>query len=636
MVRSYIHLEVFDVFVGVEYSEEYNKQSLLNHLARSSCEALACLAGYRDGKPENDGVQNSLRAMLTPFVCRCLKEKDNDYVLKLLNSNTENPYLIWNNATRMELLEFVGMHRTPKLDTGGLFGAEFRMAAYSEELIVGDIFVRIYNSQANFIFSEPKKVCMDFLDFLYDHSQAISHATKDKSKKNGTREAMDKQESLISWDADDMFTLSLENIQKVSMVLEALANLLIHNTGLEILLIGHFKVIFSFLKAEFGSEVLLKALKIVSLAASNRECISDISSATQLVSILVLIVKLPDTIKVILPLLISLSSSGTFVKELLECGGLLYILNIFCESHSVHEDRLASAELLTKLQNDKLTGPRWTRFIGRYLPPIFIDALRDSPKTAISMFDSSNENPELIWNDSARNNVKRTISNSLNQLYASQSVDPSTKWNSNEIGSNCAYSDLMSGEVVVAGVFLRLFIANPSWSVRHPKEFTTQLMERVIELIRCPSFELESVTSAFVGLIRNHPTVADQLPSQGYLPQFCEAVSSASVKSCRSAILILNALTENAYCTDALTKLNCVAGIMQAMKNQPASVREGIHAVKNMAKRNTSGFASQFISTGMIHYLLKLLDSGMQGRSLRYSAVLFLYVKYRAVDLVDS
>jgi DnaJ family protein C protein 13 len=36
----------------------------------------------------------------------------NDFVLKLLNSNTEDPYLIWDNATRAELLDFVERHRT--------------------------------------------------------------------------------------------------------------------------------------------------------------------------------------------------------------------------------------------------------------------------------------------------------------------------------------------------------------------------------------------------------------------------------------------------------------------------------------------------------------------------------------------
>ena len=38
---------------------------------------------------------------LSPAVCVCVQ------VLKLLNSNSENPYLIWNNGTRAELLEFL-------------------------------------------------------------------------------------------------------------------------------------------------------------------------------------------------------------------------------------------------------------------------------------------------------------------------------------------------------------------------------------------------------------------------------------------------------------------------------------------------------------------------------------------------
>lgn len=44
--------------------------------------------------------------------------------------------------------------------------------------------------------------------------------------------------------------------------------------------------------------------------------------------------------------------------------------------------RILAAELLAKMQADKLTGPRWSRFIVRFLPPIFTDALRDSPQTA--------------------------------------------------------------------------------------------------------------------------------------------------------------------------------------------------------------------------------------------------------------
>lgn len=48
----------------------------------------------------------------------------------------------------------------------------------------------------------------------------------------------------------------------------------------------------------------------------------------------------------------------------------------------------------------------------------------------ISMFDSKSENPELIWNEATRSNVKMIVKNGCNQLYAAQQVDPNAKWNS--------------------------------------------------------------------------------------------------------------------------------------------------------------------------------------------------------------
>lgn len=45
-------------------------------------------------------------------------------VLKMLNSNTENPYLIWDNGTRNELLEFVEFHRTSSSNTVGFLVVE--------------------------------------------------------------------------------------------------------------------------------------------------------------------------------------------------------------------------------------------------------------------------------------------------------------------------------------------------------------------------------------------------------------------------------------------------------------------------------------------------------------------------------
>ena len=55
----------------------------------------------------------------------------------------------------------------------------------------------------------------------------------------------------------------------------------------------------------------------------------------------------------------------------------------------------------------------------------------------------------------------------------------------------------VAGELVVGGVFLRLFIANPGWVLRKPKEFLTELLEVWSKLI--------AVTNPDVSLSRNKP-----------------------------------------------------------------------------------------------------------------------------------
>uniref|UniRef100_A0A915PRU8 J domain-containing protein n=1 Tax=Setaria digitata TaxID=48799 RepID=A0A915PRU8_9BILA len=549
---------------GVEHSEETNKQSLHNKLARSGCEALACLAGFREGTPDNDGVQKSLKAMLTPYICRLMQQsEDNDHVLKILNSNTENPYLIWDNSVRNELLEFVEYHRTSTSNTSELFGGEFKLSAHEKELIVGEVFIRVYNEQPNFKLQEPKRFCMDLLDFLQEKAEQLFEDEKEKNEKKD-------DDVMIDWCIEPATSAWDEILRQTEMSLQSLGNLLIANAGLEILLIGHFKLLFSFLKFR-ESEILQGfALKVLSLSSVNRECVADIAGISQL------------------PLLFSL------ILQNQSCG-LLHILSIFFNDQSNPETRILAAELLAKMQADKLTGPRWSRFIVRFLPPIFIDALRDSPQTAIEV---------KFWLVRLVS-IPVMFSDNFKILMVDQTQDTGAE--------NCAYADVMENELVIAGVFLRLFIANPSWQVRHPKQFTAELIEKVLECMERPSSELDTITSAFIALLANHPTVANHLPAQGYLPQFCAIMSSSVGHASRSAILILSHLAENTYCADSLAKLNCIKGIMKSMKEQPALIRDSAHALKCLLKRNCSDLAAQMLTTGMIQYLLQLLGDNMQG-----------------------
>lgn len=62
--------------------------------------------------PRNRIVKQMLDRLLTPFVADQLAGADDAAVLKLLTSNTRSPYLIWENATRAQLVDFLERQRT--------------------------------------------------------------------------------------------------------------------------------------------------------------------------------------------------------------------------------------------------------------------------------------------------------------------------------------------------------------------------------------------------------------------------------------------------------------------------------------------------------------------------------------------
>lgn len=71
-------------------------------------------------------------------------------ILKILNSNSETPYLIWNNTTRAELTDFLESQRNAREDVDLTVSNGFGYSAHSGELKIGGIFIRIYNQQSTY------------------------------------------------------------------------------------------------------------------------------------------------------------------------------------------------------------------------------------------------------------------------------------------------------------------------------------------------------------------------------------------------------------------------------------------------------------------------------------------------------
>lgn len=62
-----------------------------------------------------------------------------------------------------------------------------------------------------------------------------------------------------------------------------------------------------------------------------------------------------------------------------------------------------------------------------------------------------------------------------------QAQNPSVLWKMPD--TNGLTSVANPNEVVVGGVYLRIFIANPAWTLRKPKEFLSELLETCLTLM---------------------------------------------------------------------------------------------------------------------------------------------------------
>ena len=67
-------------------------------------------------------------------------------------------------------------------------------------------------------------------------------------------------------------------------------------------------------------------------------------------------------------------------------GALIYLLDLFCNATNPAV-REHTAELFAKVLSDKLVGPKIRLIMAKFLPPIFMDAMRDSAEASVHMFE---------------------------------------------------------------------------------------------------------------------------------------------------------------------------------------------------------------------------------------------------------
>ncbi|XP_064489524.1 dnaJ homolog subfamily C member 13-like [Ornithodoros turicata] len=607
---------------GVERTKENNQQEVANQLAQQSMVACARLGGLLDGEmatPPNHMVRESLQALFTLYLTRKISVLTPAEVLKVVTGNTENPYLIWDNSTRAELQEYLKAQQRSMVRSGECdesFGVDFTYSVYSKELIVGEIFIRIYNEQPTFPLENPRSFVLDLLNFIGTQAQYLHSARSLKEDPSAPQQQSN----------------STERFWQTEKCLEALHNVIRNHAGVEVLCIGHFRLLFCLLSLDGCSNLQSVTVNVIQAVTGNKECVNDIASAEVLVYLLLVLMTFTSQERqvAVLDTLLPMMSNSKLVKEAINKGAVVYLLEQFCNScNPLVRER--TGELLSKMSADKLQGRRLSLALGRFLPEVFLDAMRQSPQEAVHLFEGNQENPELIWNNEAREQLCNTVKRMSKEQYELQKTNPDATW---KLPPDFNMNEMDNSELVIGGVYIRLFVQNPAWSLRRPQDFLSECLYNICSLMtKSPVDEttLDLLTQAVLGVLQSQPLLRDRLPEMGHFPQLVTALSNP--QTAPFSLQLLHEVAHSQVCVQALCQTDCMSAVGQALRACPEMGEVACKALNTLfdPDRHCPALVNQALKGGLVEQLLQLL--GLPTTSATTKAHIVQTLKSMATDL---
>ncbi|VVC92762.1 unnamed protein product [Leptidea sinapis] len=380
-----------------------------NRLGVQCLRALAAMYGpHEEASPLDDEIARTLQALLTPHVCDQLHTDNPHELLKTLTSNWRTPYLVWDNSTRAELRELLADYRPDEHEP---LVRPFQYSAHQKLLTVGGVYLDIYNEQPDYPIEKPQQFVVDLLQYI---------------------------ESEVREDMTD------ERANNITLGLNALANCIVKNPGVESQCIGHFGCIFGLVSARARGSVCAGALRVVSVCARSRDCVDDVARS----------------------------------------GLLPHVLPLLAPAHYAKQIRDPSIQFKDREANEG-GGEEW------WAPP---------------------------------------------------------------------------GEIVVGGVYLKLYLQNPHWSLRSPKKFLQELVSETLSCLNKDSSEACVVALMQTDVMAGLKSAVKSCDA--VLPSACEALSTI-FNSTTELVGELLSFLERGVAADTAARL--------------------VHALKGMARSVTHG-----------------------------------------------
>ncbi|KPI90185.1 putative endosomal trafficking protein RME-8 [Leptomonas seymouri] len=648
----------------------------------ASSQSAAALAGadYSDSGSEkgeavvttrHEGVCRLLRQLLTPFILHKMeKHPDSESeVLTLLNSNSETPYFLWNNSCRAELEELLST--TSKEFREAAYGAtdlpslsscvrEFSYALHAKEVVVGGVFLRLFIQQPTFPIQNPAGFFMALLQFMLGNQAADGVGvgavpTKDDAGSSEATAAMVlKQAPLLA--AQSLSVLTNGYTETLSSVaakqMPALMALLgVPVEGREKDEVG--RSLIAACSSEDRARSVLEVVQTVTKLLSLDVCLQALAAVDTAMTAVALFLQermrvaedrkcpLPaEESMTVLALVQAMMAHRTLVQQLLDRGLYVMLLSLYATA-TTEEVREEVCRCLSKAFSDRLVGPQVFLRASHFLPAAFLEMMKDNARQACQMLDTWQENPELLWTKLQRDDLVARLKAARVEIEAALRADPLAYWkpvvasthettdaSSATIGADSAgEAERPLRQLQVGGVYVALYVQQPGWVVRHPKDFLIALLERFVgEAVRATATwstfsndVVELLTKAGECLLRNSPGLREYLASLGYGGKMLRLLSPPEQRRPNDLVVKcvlqwLREMSRSAACVESTcSTVDVFPPLLAVIQQHPHLVMDALEALEGFLSNATrrSRILEHALRDHLPETLLRYLEEGL-------------------------
>jgi len=485
--------------------------------------------------PDNAEMRTAMQKLLTKPLAKLLRNKRAGDLLRALNTNVETPTRIWNVAMRGEILKFLDKMEEGRDERGCRTQGEelkecdsFKFSNLQNEVVVGGVYVRVFNGlgggrEGCKDIDDCGAFCKSLLLFVQRslHNSASLGEDIEEAKIGG-----DDEDDKDLWHkvSDRRFTMGVTALRLLVLVeglvddvlcdsqchgpatlltmLELPQDIEVRTTAPLVSPLPYltqprpqaFDLSSDILmlmapKQPFADACCSELWRLLAVLESKEESGGDdgggdTQTREEGEAASASAKKIAKRQIQGWRVLEALTSTPSVALSLTSTTGWLELLGIavgYSKFSKAFASRDGAVKSLGRLLWDPKTGGVAAPLIGRFLPPTLVAILKESTSTYLSTFDGEAETPELIWDSEMRGELRTQIGAHLDAVFMAREDDTEdgkggAQWTIDP-GFSVKYAKLLD-ELFIGGVYVRLFLKEPTFNLRNPGGFLELLLVR--------------------------------------------------------------------------------------------------------------------------------------------------------------